>query len=229
MSVIDTGTRRDLPPSMLERMTLIVDAFDGPTQRLTLEEVADRTRLPRSTVHRILDQLVRLDWMEHVSSGYRMGRRAIGFGGHAGHTPLREAAAPILHDLHIQTGMVVHLSVLDGGESFYLDKIGGRAATSVPSRVGGRVPAYSTACGKAVLAWTDPERVDALYPEQLNRYTGRTIPDLPALHHELNRIRQRNGLAFEYGESLRGIGCVGAAVRGRPRPRRSGGGHLAVR
>ena len=31
---------RDLPPSMVERMTLILDAFRGPTTRLTLEHIA---------------------------------------------------------------------------------------------------------------------------------------------------------------------------------------------
>ena len=56
---------RTLPPSMVERMTLILEAFDSPTRRLTLEQVSQRTTLPRSTAHRILDQLVRLDWLEH--------------------------------------------------------------------------------------------------------------------------------------------------------------------
>lgn len=226
MTVIDSGSdtqvqavRRDLPPSMVERMTLILDAFDGPTVCLTLEEVAGRTTLPRSTVHRILDQLVRLNWVEHASFGYRLGRRAIGLGGgDGGHAHIRAAAAPLLHELHLRTGMVVHLSVLDGGESVYLDKVGGRFAASLPSRVGGRGPAYATAGGKAMLAWTDPEKIDALYQHRLNRCTERTITDLATLYQELNRIRQRSGLAFEHGESVRGVSCVGVAVRGSDGP-----------
>ncbi|MGY2061211.1 helix-turn-helix domain-containing protein, partial [Nocardia gipuzkoensis] len=43
------------PVSMIERMTLILDAFDASTPTLTLLELVDRTGLPRSTVHRILD------------------------------------------------------------------------------------------------------------------------------------------------------------------------------
>ncbi|MFD4469690.1 hypothetical protein ACFWPA_15535 [Rhodococcus sp. NPDC058505] len=43
----------------------------------------------------------------------------------------------------------------------YLDKIGGRLAISMPSRVGGRVLANSTAGGKAMLAWLAPECVGA--------------------------------------------------------------------
>ena len=209
--------RREVPPSMVERMTLILDAFDGPMARASLEEIASRTRLPRSTVHRILDQLERLDWIEHASTGYRLGRRALGLGG-GGHAQLRAVAAPLLHDLHLRTEMVVHLSVLDGGEIVYLDKIGGRLAASLPSRVGGRGPAYSSAGGKAMLAWKDPERVDALYWYWPNADTDRTISGSTPLHRELNRIRQRNGLAFGQCASVRGISCVGAAVRGADGP-----------
>jgi DNA-binding IclR family transcriptional regulator len=225
MTIVDSETaaatrtpRRDPPPSMLERMTLILDAFDGPASRRSLEQVALRTRLPRSTVHRILDQLVRLHWIERTSFGYRLGRRAIGLGGDDGHGRLREAAAPVLHDLHLRTAMVVHLTVLDGGHSVYLDKIGGRFAAELPSRVGGRAPAHATAGGKAMLAWMNPEAVDELYPQRPERRTERTITDLPALHQELNRIRRRNGLAFEYGESAPGIACAGAAVRDQDGP-----------
>ena len=45
-----------------------------------------------------------------------------------------------------------------------MDKIGGQLAAALPSRVGGRVPAYATAGGKALLAGLEPEQVDALYP-----------------------------------------------------------------
>ena len=70
--------RRETPPSMVERMTLILDAFPGRTSTLSLEDVARRTRLPRSTAHRILDQLVRARWLEHTEFGYRLGPRALG-------------------------------------------------------------------------------------------------------------------------------------------------------
>ncbi len=213
-SIPDDAAKKDVPPSMVERMTLILDAFDGRVSRLTLEEVACRTKLPRSTVHRILDQLVRLNWVDHASFGYCLGRRSIGLGGgDNNHSQLRAAAAPVLHDLHVRTGMVVHLTVLDGGMSVYLDKLGGRAAASIPTRVGGRVPAHSTAGGKAMLAWVDAEEVDRLLGERLDRNTDNTISDVATLHRELNRIRQRRGLAFERGESVRGLGCVGASVR----------------
>ncbi|PTR22821.1 IclR family transcriptional regulator [Rhodococcus sp. OK519] len=213
--------RGSTPPSMIERMTLILDVFEDRSTRLTLEEIGVRTQLPRSTVHRILEQLVRLDWVEHASFGYCLGRRAssLGSGNGSSNGDLRVAAAPLLHELHLQTGMVVHLAVLDGRDSVYLDKVGGRHfASTLPSRVGGRCPAYSTAGGKSMLAWLTPEHVDSLYETQLSRRTNHTITGLSTLHQELNRIRQRRGLAFESGESVRGVACVGVAVRGHDGP-----------
>ncbi|HEY9564186.1 MAG TPA: IclR family transcriptional regulator [Nocardioides sp.] len=207
---------RELPPSMVERMTLILDAFRGPTTRLTLEQVARATHLPRSTAHRILDQLVKLSWLEHTSFGYALGSRSLKLGdaGDRGSNDLRAAAAPKLHELMVRTGLVVHLAVLDEGQVSYLDKMGGRFAASVPSRVGGRAPAHSTALGKAMLAWLEPEQVDDILAEGMARSTVKTIGELTTLHQELHRIRQRGGISFEKEECFAGIACVAAAVRG---------------
>ncbi|MGH3349794.1 MAG: IclR family transcriptional regulator [Nocardioides sp.] len=208
-----------LPPSMVERMTLILDEFGARSTRLTLEEVARRTHLPRSTAHRILDQLVKLRWLDHTSFGYCLGKRSLSLGGGGDdHAEVRQAAAPLLHQLSVQTGLVVHLAVLDEAEVLYLDKVGGRFAAAVPSRVGGRAPAHCTALGKAVLAWLQPEEVEERFASQLDRQTHVTIGDLGLLHHELNRIRSRRGVAFERGECFAQISCVASAIRGLESP-----------
>ena len=211
--------RPEPPASMVERMTLIMDAFAGPHTRLTLEDVTRRTNLPRSTAHRILDQLVRLKWLDRTPLGYGLGQRALELGGKGGsNVEIREAAAPLLQNLYVRTGMVVHLAVLENSDVFYLDKIGGRFALAVPSRVAGRAPAHCTALGKAILAWLQPEQVEVLIGTKINRLTNRSIGDISTLHQELNRIRQRRGLAFERGECFPHLSCVAAAIRG-PRGR----------
>jgi DNA-binding IclR family transcriptional regulator len=215
-AAVEPTAKRDLPPSMVERVTLIMDAFERRTTALTLEQVTARTRLPRSTAHRILDQLVHVEWLEHTSFGYVLGSRALRFGGQDGsHGEIRAAASSVLQELFLRTGMVVHLGVLDDAYVHYLDKVGGQLAAMLPSRVGGRVPAHTTAIGKALLAWVDPERVDELTHGRLVRRTERSIGDLGTLHQELSRIRTRNGLAYENGEAVPGIACVAASVRGQ--------------
>ncbi|WP_280242172.1 IclR family transcriptional regulator [Nocardia abscessus] len=204
------------PVSMIERMTLILEAFDGATPTLTLVELAERTGLPRSTVHRILDQLIRLRWLAHAPGGYRLGLRTLELGGLAAeHNEIRDAVSPLLHDLHQQTGMVGHLGVLDGRDVLYLDKVGGRCAAAVPTRLGGRMPAHSTALGKALLATLEPSIVEASFRDRLPQLTARTLADSTELHRELSRIRNRQGVAVDNEESMTGIACVAVPIRGR--------------
>lgn len=208
------------PSSMMERVTLIMDLFDGPSRRLRLEEVAKRTGLPRSSAHRILEQLSHLHWLSRSSSGcYRLGSRARALGRLAGSdSALRWAAAPLLHELSMTTGMVAHLAVLDGAEIVCLDKVGGRHVADVPLRVGGRAPAHCTALGKGMLAWLTPEQVDARLVGLTDEATRAGFRDLRTLHQELERIRARKGLTFERGEGFPDIGCVAVGMRGPDGP-----------
>ncbi len=215
----ESKASRELPPSMVERMTLILDAFERAGSALTLEEIARATHLPRSTAHRILHQLVGLEWLDHTSAGYRLGRRALGQGARDQvNSELRAVAAPHLHELLMRTGAVVHLAVLEGNQVSYLDKIGGSFARIVPSRVGGLQPAHCTALGKAMLAHLDPSEVDELVGADLRARTAATIADLEKFHAELHRIRTRGGLSFERGEAYTGLACAAAAIVGPDGP-----------
>src|ERR1700738_1638735 len=143
------------PSAVIDRVSLVLDAFDGPG-RLTLAQVVRRTGLPRSSAHRMLDRLVQLRWLRRSGRDYELGMRLVELGSLAVHQDrLVRAAAPLLGELHRATGLVVHLAVLDGSDVVYLEKVGDRLIGAIPSRVGGRQPAHCTAVGKAILAYCD--------------------------------------------------------------------------
>jgi DNA-binding IclR family transcriptional regulator len=60
-----------------------------------------------------------------------------------------------LHSLARRTGLTVRLGILDQGEVVYLDRVT-TTRVSLPTRVGGRPPAYCPAIGKVLLAFEDP-------------------------------------------------------------------------
>ncbi len=216
MRAKDSRSSAEVPVSMIERMTLILDAFDASTPTLTLLGLVERTGLPRSTVHRILDQMIKLRWLAHTSGGYRLGMRALELGGlTADHNEIRDAVSPLLHELSQRTGMVGHLAVLDGRDVVYLDKAGGRFASSLPTRLGGRMPAHATGVGKAMLACLEPNIAEAALRTRLPRLTPRTICEPEALARELQQIRLRQGVAIDREEAVVGIACVAAPLRGR--------------
>ena len=133
------------PSAVIDRMTLVLDSFDGPG-RLTLAQIVRRTGLPRSSAHRMLERLVQLRWLRRSGRDYELGMRLVELGSLAVHQDrLVRAATPLLHELHRATGLVVHLAVLDGADVVYLDKIGDRMTAAIPTRVGGRQPAQCAA------------------------------------------------------------------------------------
>ncbi|MGW2342633.1 IclR family transcriptional regulator [Streptomyces sp. NPDC001661] len=203
------------PISMIERMTVILDAFDPHTPSLSLLDLTDRTGLPRSTLHRILDQMIRLRWLTHSTGDYRLGMRPLELGGRAaGHSEIRDVVTPLLHEMCRRTGLAGHLAVLDGREVVFLDKAGGRPAARLPTRLGARLPAHTTAVGKAILATLEPGLVDSAYRGRLPQSTARSLRTAADLRHELARIRGREGLAVDHEETLSGIRCIAAPLRG---------------
>ncbi|MBF0662047.1 IclR family transcriptional regulator [Rhodococcus sp. (in: high G+C Gram-positive bacteria)] len=175
------------PSAVLDRVGLVLDAFDG-AGRLTLAQIVRRTGLPRSSAHRMLERLVSMRWLHREGRDYTLGLRLMELGSLAVHQDrLHTTALPHLQELHRVTGFVVHLAVLDGDDLVYLEKLGGRLATAVPTRIGGRRPARSTALGKALLAYEGAPGVV---------YDG---------------IRE-HGIAFEKEESLAGFGCIAVPV-----------------
>ncbi len=208
LATTEAGLDRAAPSAVLDRASLVIDAFDGPGQ-LTLADIVRRTGLPRSSAHRILERLVALRWLRRHGRAYELGIRLMELGSIAVHQDrLHRAAVPYLLDLHRATGLVVHLALLDRADVVYLENIGGPLAASIPTRVGGRFPAHCTAVGKAILAFTRPCGTPTGPLERKTRYS---IADATRLDTELARIRQR-GASFEREESLPGIGCVAAPI-----------------
>lgn len=202
--------------SMVNRMTRVLDAFRTQPEKLGLDEVIRRTRLPRSTAHRILEQMTDLGWIDHSSSGYTLGPRALRLARlEGGHGQLRESTAPILQDLYVHTGLVVHLCTLSGSEIVFLDKIGGSFAQGLPSDVGTRWWVTNSCIGKAILAALTPEEADAVLggcPEFRAQDRRELQERTSTIHLELNRIRTQRGIAVERGEGMPNVGAVACAI-----------------
>src|SRR5690349_5926013 len=200
----------ETPSAVIDRVSLVLDAFDGPG-RLTLAQIVRRTGLPRSSAHRMLERLVQLRWLRRTGRDYELGMRLVELGSLAVHQDrLHRAAVPLLHDLHRATGLVVHLAVLDGADVVYLEKIGDRMTAAIPSRVGGRQPAHCTAVGKAMLAFAgeldDVGRIDLA-----SRRTKYSIGSPAQMRSELTKVRS-HGISFDREEALTGFGCVAAPI-----------------
>jgi DNA-binding IclR family transcriptional regulator len=200
----------------LGRAAAIINAFDCETPVLGLNDLTERTGLPRSTVHRFAEQLVAIGWLERVVSGYRIGMRLFEVGALvASLNRLRNSAGPWLQKAHEISRLSVHLGVLDGFDVVYVDKIPARGV-NLPTRMGGRMPAHCTGLGKAMLAYAGERHVEALVRQGLGARTPYTIVSPNAFRMALAQVRE-TGVAIDVEEAVRGVACVAAPIRGAGR------------
>jgi DNA-binding IclR family transcriptional regulator len=200
--------------SGLERAAAILGAFDAAHRELTLAALVVRCGLPRSTTHRTADKMIRLGWLEKPAERYRIGNRLFEIASLAPiRLELREAVLPFLQDLHQATTNTVQLGVLDGTQVLVVEKISGHRSMPMLSQVGGMIPAYCSALGRAILAYSPPAVIDAVLAGPLPARAPRTLTSRVAILRELTAVPER-GWATEREEGNIGVSCVAAPIFG---------------
>jgi DNA-binding IclR family transcriptional regulator len=198
---------------VIDRAFRLLDAFTPTRVELTLDELAQASGLPRSTAHRLAQQLAERGALERSRRGWRLGVRLFELGQLVAHPQrLRDLALAHMEDLYELTHATVQLAVLDGIEVLYVEILSGHRKVRTPSRRGGRMPVHCTALGKALLAFSDDGGVAILAAAApLAARTPRTITDPGRLTAELHEVR-RTGVAFDREEASPGLTCVAAPV-----------------
>jgi len=180
-----------------------------------VSELARRASLSKSTAFRVLAMLERNGVVEKLGQQYRLGARLheLGRAVYAPqHDRVRDLLLPFVADIYEATHETVHLAALHGTDVLYLAKFYGHRPVKAPSRTGGRVPAYATAVGKALLAY-DPDAVELALAQRLVPFTSRTVTERDLLLGQLDAVRA-TGIAREDEESTPGLSCLAAPVFG---------------
>lgn len=201
--------------SVVGRVLAVFDAFSPQRPVLTLSELSRRAGLPLSTTHRIVGALAEHGALERdADGGYRVGLRLWEIASLAPHgAPLRDSALPFLEDLYEATHQNVQLAVLDGTDVVYVERIAGREAIRIRSRVGGRMPPHATGVGLVLLAHAAPETQERVLAGPLTRYSPKTLVDPARLRRVLADVR-RDGFVLSDGQIEPDAVSVAAPVRG---------------
>ena len=185
---------RPVRSGVTARVLDVLGAFTAEAPVLGLTDIAKRTGLPLTTVHRIVGELAAGGALGRGDDGhYRIGLRLWEI---AHLTPassgLREAAMPFLEDLHEVTRHNVQLAVLDPddpGEVVYLERLSSRDAVSIVTRTGSRLPSHATGVGLVLLAHADPDAAEAVLDRPLRRFTPYTVCEPAGVRALLAQVR----------------------------------------
>lgn len=180
----------------------------------SLTAIANECGISKSNVHRLLHTLEECGYVirDPASRTYRptlrqweMGRRVFD------RMDLRGTAVRYLAELAAKTEETVHLSVFDGDQVLYIDKVDGIHAVRTYVSPGERAPAYCTCSGKAMLAYMPADVIERV-GMQIEHFTENTVRSPMLLRAQLEEVRQ-NGYARTSGEYREGVLSFARAIK----------------
>lgn len=199
--------------SALLRGLRVLEVLAASGRALPLSAIADALGLPRPTVHRILRQLSVAGFLaqEPADRNYMLARRTTRLAVDAMHHCARQAdRRAILERLVADLNETCNITMLDGSEVVYIDRVESQWPLQMTLQPGSRVPLHCTASGKlffALLPARTRKRLLATLP--LERRTARTLVEPEMLEAEFTRIRDA-GFGTDNEEFLEGL--VAASV-----------------
>lgn len=200
---------------VLERTFSLLDVLAAHPDPVSLKQISQSTGLHPSTAHRILNDLTVGRLVERPEAGsYQLGMRLLELGNLVkARLDVRQAAIGPMRELHRVTHQPVNLSMRQGDEIVYIERVfSERSGMQVVRTIGGKAPLHLTSVGKLFLAQDDPTRVRAYATRTgLAGHTRNSITDAAALERELAGVRAQ-GWARDNEELELGVRCMAAGV-----------------
>ena len=188
-----TGRLRGTSRSLTTKTLDVLGAFTPQRPRLSLSEIARVAGLSLTTTHRIVGDLVEWRALERSTNGrYQVGLRLFETASLSPRgLPLREVALPFMEDLYEATHENVQLAVREELEVVYVERLAGRGAVPVLTRVGGRFALHATGVGLVLLANAPDAVREQVLGGRLERWTDQTVTDPAHLRAVLAEVRAR--------------------------------------
>lgn len=196
----------------------VLMAFNTSRPRLSLSQIATVTGLDMSAAQRFVFTLTSLGYLvknEHVRT-YELSARLLDFGHHyLASNELVQRATPYLQQLSKETEETTNITVLDGTEIVFVQRMVSRHVLTPGVIVGSRLPAYCSAPGLAILsALPVPEAEAILSQSHLVQHTPHTVTDIRTIRARMAGIRKK-GYAHTENEFYLGDISTAVAVAGR--------------
>ena len=183
---------------------------------VSLAELAAALDLNKSTTHRVISSLLYMGYVRQDpdTGNYGPSFKVVDLAGRVmGRVDVTDIVRPYLHKLMRRCGETVHFVEREEENCIYIDKVEApQNQVRMVSHVGGVLPFYRSAVGKALAARMPEEEVRRLWNLcRIERTTPYTITDFDEFMEVLEEVR-RKGYALDNEENETGVRCIAAAL-----------------
>jgi len=199
---------------VIDRSVSLMDAIAQYEASVSLKILAADTGLHPSTAFRILGALIDVGFVERDSaSGYILGRKLTQLANKVRRgVDLREEALDIMQTLRDEIGETVNLTVREGDEVIYIERVTPKRMMRVEQVIGSRAPLHVTAVGKLMLGELGDHFLHS-YAQRtgLPHYTKHTIATEKDLLNIVHQVHAQK-YAYDNEEAEEGVGCIGVLI-----------------
>jgi DNA-binding IclR family transcriptional regulator len=199
--------------SATARSLAILRAISTSAKPVSSLDLSPELGLPKATVHRLMQGLEELGYLEREPGGSRFiaGPQLATLALDAFiHAPQRAVRHRILQSLVDETNETCNITLLAGSEVVYVDRVESHWPLRTHMQPGSRVPLHCGASGKLFLSYMRPQqRHRLLTAAPLRKLTEHTVVDPVRIEAELKRVRSEQ-LGIDVEEFITGL--IGLAV-----------------
>lgn len=208
----------------------VLSCFNANDRVLGNQDIAQRCKLPKSTVSRLTHTLTRLGYLLHdeARSKYRLGTAMLSLGTAtlSEHNDVRWAARPMMQDLAERSKAMVALGTRSRLSMIYLETCRDVSKPMLWLNAGARIPIATTAMGRADLATMHEDELAMVF-DDLAALDSLDWPRLRASIEKALETVHTLGCACSFGDWRPDVNAIAVAFNpgnGVPRMAISCGG-----
>lgn len=190
------------------RALAIFDAYDNDHLSLSLQEIAERIRMPKTTAFRLVNTLERAGYLiRRDNQQYCLSLKLARLGGLVRSTlSIREIARPVMLQVNDQTSETITLNAIVGNDRMVLEVVDTPAPLMSMARQGQQMPLLLGAASRIMMAYMGSEELDRVLQANADADLDRS-----ALERELARY-QRQGYALTRGQRVSGLTAIAVPI-----------------
>lgn len=191
------------------RALAIFDAFDNEHLSLTLQEISERIRMPKTTAFRLVNTVERAGFLIRMDNQqYCLSLKLVRLAGMVRSTlSIRDIARPVMVEVNRQTSETITLNTISGAERMVLEVVDTPSPLMSMARQGQHMPLLYGASSRILMAHMDEAELEKVLKVTA---AGEDL-DRAAFDRELARFR-RQGYALSRGQRVPGLTAIAVPV-----------------
>ena len=209
---------RDYTVQTVQNAMQILRLFTIDKSEWTLTEIAREKEMSISTTKRLLQTLEKYGYIikNHESKKYKLSLSILSLSGIVTTTmDIHREARSVLLELLESYGEAVHIGILEGVQTVYLEKLESLYPVRLASFIGKSNPIYCSGCGKVLLAYKEEKEqekiIKTIERDGYHKYGSKTVKNTSELKEKLRSI-QKQGYEICVDELSTGITSIAAPI-----------------